>query len=116
LAEFFKFIEGDCEVSAWSLVDWLVSDHVELFLKIAARTGWAVRILTVCVLSGFVVMVTLVIGILCQACFAFLEGLAIFCVAIHARVEDHAPNPRGKVGQLDIVFIEPSVDSSGLFI
>jgi hypothetical protein len=38
LAKFFEFVKGDREVGAWGPVDWLVSNHVELFLKIIA--GW----------------------------------------------------------------------------
>jgi hypothetical protein len=36
LAEFFEFVKGDYEVGTWGLVDWLVSNHVELFLNIMA--------------------------------------------------------------------------------
>jgi hypothetical protein len=39
LAKFFEFVKGDCEVGAWGLVDWLVSNHVELFLKIMVGLG-----------------------------------------------------------------------------
>jgi NADH:ubiquinone oxidoreductase subunit H len=39
LAEFFKLVEGDYEVGTWGLMNWLVSDHIKLFLKVMVGTG-----------------------------------------------------------------------------
>jgi hypothetical protein len=52
-----------------------------------------VRVLAVCVLSGFVVPPVLMVGVFCQACFAFFRSLTVFGAAIHAD-EDHAPKPQ----------------------
>jgi hypothetical protein len=74
-------------------VDWLVSDHIKLFLKVTVGTGQAICVLTVCALSSFVVTTALTGGVIYQACFAFFRSLAIFGAAIHVDMENHAPKP-----------------------
>jgi hypothetical protein len=110
LAEFFELVEGDCEVGTWGLVDWLVSDHIELFLKVTAGTGQAV-----CVLSGFVVTTALTVGVFFAKRASRSSGVSPSLVPLSMLTwKIMPPNPGGKVGQPEAVFVEPSEDSSGL--
>ena len=37
--EFVELIESDNEIGAWSLIDWLVANHVKCLFQIALMQG-----------------------------------------------------------------------------
>jgi len=37
--EFVELIESDNEIGAWSLIDWLVANHVKCLFQIALMAG-----------------------------------------------------------------------------
>ena len=61
--EFVKLVESNSEIGAWSLIDWLVGNHVKCLFQIMLMAGRAVTIFT-SLRGRFYVLAMLTIGVL----------------------------------------------------
>ena len=62
--EFVELIESDSKIGAWSLIDWLVANHVKCPFLVALMAGRAVTIF-VGLRGCFCILATLAMGVLC---------------------------------------------------
>ena len=91
--EFVELVESDSEIGAWSLIDWLVANHVKCLFQIVLMAGRATTIL-IGRLGYFCISAMLAIGVLRQMSFALFSVFAILGDAVMADVENHAPEPQ----------------------
>ena len=61
--EFVELIESDNKIGTWSLIDWLVANHVKCLFQIALMVGRAMTIFT-SLRGHFCISVMLAIGVL----------------------------------------------------
>ena len=90
--EFVELIESDNKIGTWSLIDWLVANHVKCLFQIALMAGQATTIFTG--LRGcFCVSTMLAIGVLLMTSVALFSSFTLLGNTIMADVENHAPEP-----------------------
>jgi len=90
--DFVELVESDSEIGAWSLIDWLVANHVKCLFQIALMAGQATTIFTG--LRGcFCVSTMLAIGVLLMTSVALFSSFTLLGNTIMADVENHAPEP-----------------------